>query len=336
MIKQKSFATPIKHRWRKEIRRFLRQTVLKEKKPEEIKVLCMPGAEALEITEVYDMLSIPRKNIWAVEIDKNAYECLESKALGIHLFKGDVYDAIHLLNQKFDVISLDFCGYFTFKHLFLLSAIFRRELLNHNGVLLTNFLAGRERIIEQSLYELFYRFYDYFTHLLIRQAKWIGSKELVYKFEEQRKVIEKMSPNKVKRDSIDLMILNSGLGISFEILIGLKSLIKLPAEEQMKYLDVFDSRLADCIDAFKDRAMIPKKIKRLMYVSSPSVMKSSFFQFGKANKTLMNVRKVELWSMLSDICFKFPSSLPPIKVIPVPLQPKPSKKEVIEFIRRGE
>ena len=53
-----SFDTLIKHRVRAEYRDFLRKTVLRHKKPDELKVLCLPGWEAIEVYDVYDKLGV--------------------------------------------------------------------------------------------------------------------------------------------------------------------------------------------------------------------------------------------------------------------------------------
>ncbi len=88
----RSFDTPVKRRVRAEYREFLRETVLRHKKPGEVKVLCLPGYEAIESFEVYDRLGIPRRNVYAAEWDKEAFERLKARNLGINVWHGDVFD----------------------------------------------------------------------------------------------------------------------------------------------------------------------------------------------------------------------------------------------------
>src|SRR5947209_14808524 len=86
-----SFDTLIKHRVRAEYRDFLRKTVLRHKKPDELKVLCLPGWEAIEVYDVYDKLGVPRQNIYGVEWNEEAYRRLRKKNLGINVWYGDVF-----------------------------------------------------------------------------------------------------------------------------------------------------------------------------------------------------------------------------------------------------
>jgi hypothetical protein len=87
-----SFDTPVKRCVRAEYREFLRTTILRHKKAKDVKVLCLPGHEAVEIFEVYDRLGIPRKNIYGVEWKAESYKLLKAQNLGINLWKGDVFD----------------------------------------------------------------------------------------------------------------------------------------------------------------------------------------------------------------------------------------------------
>jgi len=144
----KSFDTPIKRRVRKLYRRFLRSTILRHKNPRDVKVLCLPGYEAIEIFDVYDRLGIPRKNIWGVEYDDNVYSLLEQRRLGINLHLGLVqhflYTKAREQDRKFDVINLDFCGHMKSSVISSLYFAFGARLLNDRGVLAVTFCASRE------------------------------------------------------------------------------------------------------------------------------------------------------------------------------------------------
>jgi 16S rRNA A1518/A1519 N6-dimethyltransferase RsmA/KsgA/DIM1 with predicted DNA glycosylase/AP lyase activity len=79
-----------------------------------LKVACFPGAEALEITQVYDPLKIRRKNITGIEIDPKVYKILEKEDLGIELYNEDALDFFRNYKGKdIDIVSLDYTGMFT-------------------------------------------------------------------------------------------------------------------------------------------------------------------------------------------------------------------------------
>ncbi len=82
----------MKRRVRAEYREFLRETVLRHKKPGEVRVLCLPGWEAVEVFDVYDRLGIPRRNVYGAEWDREAFERLKARNLGINVWHGDVFD----------------------------------------------------------------------------------------------------------------------------------------------------------------------------------------------------------------------------------------------------
>ena len=68
--------------------------------PKDLKVLCLPGPEALEIKEVYDRLGIPRENIFGVEIDKKRFDYLQTQAEGARLFNEDILSYLRKTNER--------------------------------------------------------------------------------------------------------------------------------------------------------------------------------------------------------------------------------------------
>lgn len=150
----KSFNTPEKQVVRKKFRKFIKLNLLKHKRPKDVTVLCLPSWEALEILEVYDKLAIPRRNIWGVEIDKEAYNILKSKNLGINLYKMDVVDFLKTTSVAFDIVNLDFCGHITSRIVDSIEHLFKRKLLKEKGILAVTYLAMRENK------ELSYLFYN--------------------------------------------------------------------------------------------------------------------------------------------------------------------------------
>jgi len=373
------WAAPIKLRWRKKLRRFIRLTTLKYYDPKEVKVLCLPGAEAFEIYQIYDRLGIPRGNVYAVEKDPIAYEKLKSRRLGINLYFGDIYDIIHDMfigSERFHVISLDFCGYFKMYHLLLLGLIFHNELLLHRGTLALNFLAMRERIIEQNLYHRTLDFYvghalitlaivkdDYalYCHFLERMSPILGavspldimaecksfsvsSAKFLRNYLEK---IRKKALENVPRDAIDLLVLNSAIGLTLELLLNATAIVnyfKEETEETRRQFEFYQKLLADTVRNFVPKAMLPAKIERFIYRNPPSVMKTTFFHFVNAKKYLKTKPKTLLekslfrddpYVYIAAYSHEFPEILPPIKEIRQPKLPKPSKKEVVEAIRKG-
>lgn len=134
---------------------------LRYKSPKDITVLCFPGAEqddevGLEIREVYDSLRIPRENITGLEYAVQPWRRLQKANLGIELTEKPMRD-IEFFQQvagtgrKWDVISLDYSGYFDEDKLYSLELIVGEGLLKDRGILCTNFMAGRENEAAQGL-----------------------------------------------------------------------------------------------------------------------------------------------------------------------------------------
>lgn len=91
------------------VKNTLESTLLTFRKPKDLNVLCFPGIDAKEITDIYDPLGIPRKNIIGIECDKRVADELERKNLGIQLVRGKVEDYLsHQKTLSLDVVSLDY------------------------------------------------------------------------------------------------------------------------------------------------------------------------------------------------------------------------------------
>jgi len=370
------WAAPIKQRWRKKLRRFIKLTTLKYYNPKQVKVLCLPGSTALEIYQIYDRLGIPRRNIYAVEKDPLAYEKLKLKRLGVNLYFGDVYDVVHdtlIGSENFHIISLDFCGYFKLYHLLLLGLIFHNELLLHRGTLALNFLAMREGIIEQNICHRTFDFYIGQLALLIgalekdstldelqelspvwgkiippdirpRIFKSFSAEEIKYCRKILEKAWEKALKN-VPRDAIDLLVLNSAIGITVEILLSARATVNFienDNEEAERAFLFYQNLLTKSVKHFLSKAMLATKIERYIYRNPPSVMKTTFFHLVNAKKYYETKPKTyteklfgDLFSYVVTYSLELPKMLPPIKIIPQPKPPKPSKKEVIEAIKKG-
>lgn len=156
----KSFNTMVKHRVRVEERRFLKQTVMQQKKPEDIYVFCLPSHEALEISEIYDPLGIPHKNIVAIERDKLRYEILSKKQLGFKvLINGELLNALKdgvirasIQKHGFDIVNFDLQAFFSQDVYDCVDELARQTfLLSDKAVFMITYLKGRENEISKSL-----------------------------------------------------------------------------------------------------------------------------------------------------------------------------------------
>jgi hypothetical protein len=145
----KSYQDPVKQKAREKLREFIKSNLLSIKRPEDVKVVCFPGAEqdgqeALEVKEVYDPLGIPRQNITGLEyLSQNAAR-LRRANLGIEVVESDALNYFLKNQRKFDVISLDYTGQQTLREATTLECIASREFLDKRGILLTNFIGKRE------------------------------------------------------------------------------------------------------------------------------------------------------------------------------------------------
>lgn len=81
------------------------------KKPKDLRVLCFPGNEAVEVREVYDVLGIPRGNIVGVEREREVADKIRAQNLGIQVINQSLDDYIASQSSlDFDVVSLDYSG----------------------------------------------------------------------------------------------------------------------------------------------------------------------------------------------------------------------------------
>ena len=145
------FDTKIKrdsrHRLRKAIKRNFQFR-------EKLRILCLGGAEALEIFEVYDALKIPRKNIVIVERVRSIYDEIVSLDLGCEVYYSTVLDYLKSHpNEKFDVVSLDYMGHLgTFVEDL---ALVRQRHIFEKCLIHTNFCMRREKYRTKVAYMYF-------------------------------------------------------------------------------------------------------------------------------------------------------------------------------------
>ncbi len=106
-----------KEKSRQLVKSVIERTILKKKRPEEIKVLFFPGIDAREVFEVYDLLGIPRNNMIGLERERDIADAIDRKNLGIQIIRNEKGKPLsleeHFTREKqldYDVVSLDFIG----------------------------------------------------------------------------------------------------------------------------------------------------------------------------------------------------------------------------------
>ncbi len=144
---------PNKRAWRQKWLEFIVKHVRENNiNPKDLKVLCLPGPEALEIKEVYDRLGIPRENVHGVEINKKRFEYLQTQAQGARLFNEDILSYLVKTNEAFGIVMLDMDGFLD-KHIFqAMQKLFSRSIVKNNALFGTNFFTTREGEEQQEFY----------------------------------------------------------------------------------------------------------------------------------------------------------------------------------------
>jgi tetratricopeptide (TPR) repeat protein len=118
------------------------------------RVLCFPGREALEIFEVYDALGIPRENIVCLEKQREHFNELKRRNLGVTL-RGETLEAFidTAAGQSFDIVSLDFTGQLaTYEN--QIYRLRNRGFLQDDAIVFTNFCGAREADASKGYYFL--------------------------------------------------------------------------------------------------------------------------------------------------------------------------------------
>jgi hypothetical protein len=141
-MSDKLYDDPIKAVWREKFLEFVKKTIAKQKRPKHMRVLCMPGEEGYEISQIYDLLGVRRENIVAVEKDPNKINKLWSK--GVKVENCDVQSYISRTHERFDIINLDFETYYSSKIKEAVSGVVESQILSDPGVIGITLLGRRE------------------------------------------------------------------------------------------------------------------------------------------------------------------------------------------------
>ncbi len=162
MAIKKSFSNdPSKHLWRQKIIDFVRKHY-SEKQIRNLKVLCLPGPEMLEVFEIYDELGVKRKNIVGLEKNLAEYEALadlnESLDDNITVEYTGALEYLtrepgELQDNPFDIISLDYYGYQDREKTDTLHQIGLCGWLSPRAIVFTNYLMARENQDMQDSYK---------------------------------------------------------------------------------------------------------------------------------------------------------------------------------------
>ncbi len=122
-----------KSKSRELVRDTISKTLLKFRKPKDLRVLCFPGIDATEVFEVYDSLGIPRENVVGVERDSYVAGELEKKDLGIKVINQDLESLVENgeVPTDLDIVSLDYTSPLRQGNLDTLRSILRMQTKNH-------------------------------------------------------------------------------------------------------------------------------------------------------------------------------------------------------------
>ena len=139
-----SYGFNVKNKVRGKLKDFISKAYPNESQRRNLNVLTLLGHEDHELKQVWDPLGVPRKNITTLEHNPKAYEIVQYKNFGVNLIKGSIEDYISETNKKFDVINLDYQGYYNFDKLKTIQKIAYNQILGNKGVLATWYSGRRE------------------------------------------------------------------------------------------------------------------------------------------------------------------------------------------------
>ncbi len=100
------------------VRDLIYRTILTFRNPNDIRVLFLPGIDAVEVFEIYDPLGIPRTNLIGLEMDPKIALELDRKNLGFEVVNKKLHDYLgERSGIDFDVVSLDYHGPINKEHM---------------------------------------------------------------------------------------------------------------------------------------------------------------------------------------------------------------------------
>ena len=146
------YGTPEKMQMRKFLYTFIAERIPEEERLTK-KIICLCGVDGGELQGYID-LGFKKENIYAVEIEDEGPSGKAFKRTtklpefqGVQFFNQDIYEVIKTTKTKFDIVSLDFTGFYSYKKFRILeelptsdNAIISVNLLNCRGSTTTNLL----------------------------------------------------------------------------------------------------------------------------------------------------------------------------------------------------
>jgi len=120
------------------------------------KVLTLMGHENNELTQIWDPLGVQRQNITVIEQNSDSYKIIQQKIIdenwNVKLEpKQNITTFLGETRQKFDIINLDYQGYFDKAKEEDLTNIISKQLLYSGSTLLTWYSGRRENLSSQNL-----------------------------------------------------------------------------------------------------------------------------------------------------------------------------------------
>lgn len=144
---QTDYNNAIKRAWRREMKKFIDENTDVHKR-KDMKVLCLPGIECLEIPLYRKLKFDPNNIIWVEGSAKDQEAFLKSaKKRRIQAELNSLENFLQVTTEWFDVVSLDFTGEFSGKTLTILSKL----KLQPGAIILIN-LQGRRESKEMQKY----------------------------------------------------------------------------------------------------------------------------------------------------------------------------------------
>lgn len=152
MVLKETYNYASKQKIRQELREFIEKNYSKQGQRKSLKILTLMGHEEHELTEIWDSLEIPRQNISVIERNPEIYELIKNKNLGIKLINNSLEDYVLKSNDKFNIINLDFQGYFNDEKDDAIRRIVYNQILEDRGILATWFFGKREKEDTKNLF----------------------------------------------------------------------------------------------------------------------------------------------------------------------------------------
>lgn len=232
---EKTYATDwAKQKSRDLVREMIAGTLLKFRRPQDLRVLCLPGIDAAEIFEVYDRLGIPRENIVGVERESDIAEAIEGKDLRIKVERQDLEDYVKDLNPApFDIISLDFTGPLNLKILHAISTLASRETKNHVLFHIANSIRRDSQFYQ--VYELGYATSKFYGVNPARRAESTFNDILEYVeggIDQFRTAIGEQKPIKEEKEAAHSTLVKAAISNGLESLNGALVSLKFFAQEE--------------------------------------------------------------------------------------------------------